>query len=133
MQSASEDYPDGPELKNVDVLVVGAGVLGSTFARKLVENGISVFMIDAGPQLSPRPGWHLKNAFLYQRDVNQFTGVIKGHLHPLSVPTDTSTVPTLDPASFKVHPDAFKGYVFISDVFLCAMHLHAMIVLLLLL
>ena len=120
MSQSGKDYPDGPELMKVEVLVVGAGPVGSTFARKLVHGGLSVFMIDAGPQLSPRPGWHLKNAFLYQRDVNQFAGVIKGHLHLLSVPTDKSAVPTLDPAAFTVYQsDANKtGYVCSRFVYL---------------
>ena len=98
--SYNDNPPDGPEILKTEVLVVGAGPLGCTFARKLVKAGKSVLLIDAGSQLSDRPGWHLKNSFIYQRDVNGFTGVIKGHLVPISVPTDDSTVPTLDPASF---------------------------------
>ena len=93
----------------VDVLVVGSGPLGCTFARKLHEKGRSVFMIDAGAQLSEIPGWHLKNSFLYQRNVNQFTGVIEGHLHTFSVPPDDSAVPTLDPGAFTVDRDKYKG------------------------
>lgn len=105
------DDPDGPIHKDVKVLIVGSGPLGCTFARKLVDGGMSVFMIDAGAQLSPRPGWHLKNSVLYQRDVNLFTGVIQGHLHPLSIPTDNRTNPTLDPAAFQFDPKVYKGYV----------------------
>ena len=97
---------------HTEVLVVGAGPLGCTFARTLVDAGKSVFMIDAGPQLSPRPGWHLKNSYQFQRDINQFTGVIKAHLQTLSVPSDTSVVPTLDPAAFKVNPQKYHGYVY---------------------
>ena len=40
----------------VVLLVVSTGPLGVTFARKLVEGGCSVLMIDAGPQISKRPG-----------------------------------------------------------------------------
>ena len=102
---------DGPPIINeFDVLIVGSGPLGSTFAHKLVEDGdMKVLMIDAGAQLSAEPGWHLKNSFLYQRNVNLFTGVIKGHLHTLSVPTDKSAVPTLDPGAFSYNPDEYKG------------------------
>jgi len=92
-----------------EVLVVGSGPLGCTFARKLVEGGMKVFMIDAGSQLSPDPGEHLKNAFLYQRNVNLFTGVIKGHLCPLSISPDNSAVPTLDPGAFTYNPDKYRG------------------------
>lgn len=105
---SSGDNPDGPEILKTEVLIIGAGPLGCTFARKLVEAGKRVLLIDAGSQLSDRPGWHLKNSFIFQRDVNRFTGVIKGHLEPISVPTDNSTVPTLDPASFKAQDG--KGY-----------------------
>ena len=90
-------------------MVVGSGPLGSTFARKLHEKGRSIFMIDAGARLSKIPGWHLKNSFLYQRNVNQFTGVIDGHLHTLSVPADQSAVPTLDPGAFTVDLSKYKG------------------------
>ena len=103
--------PDGPRLLNVEVLIVGSGPLGCTFARKLVDGGMSVFMIDVGAQLSPRPGWHLKNSALYQLDVNQFSDVIKGHLHALSIPTSTN--PTLDPGAFQFNPARYKGYVIV--------------------
>ena len=76
------------EKKTVDVLIVGSGPLGCTFARKLHEKGLSIFMIDAGAKLSEIPGWHQKNSFLYQWNVNQFTGVIQGHLHSESVTLD---------------------------------------------
>jgi pyranose oxidase len=69
-----------------DVLIVGSGPVGCTFARKLVEAGRSVLMVDAGPQLSGRPGEHLKNGFIYQRNMDRFAALIRGQLHPLSVP-----------------------------------------------
>jgi pyranose oxidase len=93
------------------VLIIGAGPVGCAFARKLIcqenNNGgrmtfrddIEVHMIDVGPILSPRPGEHLKNAYLYQRNVNLFTGVIRGHLQPLSTPVDRRPVVTLDPGA----------------------------------
>ena len=109
MEQQAVDQPDGPPVIDTEVLIVGTGPLGCTFARKLVEGGMRVFMIDAGAQLSPNPGTHLKNSFLYQRDVNMFTGVIKGHLHPLSVPTNNSAVPTLDPGAFCYDPRSYKG------------------------
>lgn len=93
-----------------NVLIVGTGPLGCTFARKLIDGGMEkVLMIDAGAQLSPEPGAHLKNSFLYQRNVNLFTGVIKGHLRPLSIPPDKSAVPTLDPGTFTYNPETYDG------------------------
>ena len=74
----------------VDILVVGTGPLGATFARKLVEGGCSVLMIDAGPQLSKRPGEHLKNAYLYQKNALSFADVIEESHYRLSVPVVSS-------------------------------------------
>ena len=74
----------------VDILVVGTGPLGATFARKLVEGGCSVLMIDAGPQLSKRPGEHLKNSFLYRKNALSFADVIDESHHRLSVPVSAN-------------------------------------------
>ena len=70
----------------VDALVVGTGPLGATFARKLVEGGCSVLMIDAGPQISKRLGEHLKNTFLYGKNALSFANVIEENHHRVSVP-----------------------------------------------
>jgi len=102
-QITMEQIPE--DWRRPDVLIVGSGPVGCAFARKLVldENGkrrnLKVLMIDAGAQLTPRPGEHLKNSFLYQRNVNLFTGIIKSHLHTLSVPADKRPVVTLDPGA----------------------------------
>jgi pyranose oxidase len=96
---------------NVDVLIVGSGPVGATFARNLVEAGRSVYMIDMGAQLSPRPGAHLKNSFLYQRNIDLFASVIRGHLHPVSVPSNNAPVMTLDPSSFRVDYAKYPGFV----------------------
>ncbi len=100
----ASDQPDGPRLLNVEVLIVGSGPLGCTFARKLTEGGLKVFMIDAGAQLTPDPGMHLKNSSLYQRDENLFNRVVKGQLHLLSVPTVRS-----DPGAPKVNLERYDG------------------------
>ena len=98
-----------------DVLIVGSGPVGCAFARTLVEGGRSVLMIDAGSSLSPRLGSHLKNAFMYQRDVNLFSYVIQGHLHLLSVPTNRAPTPTLDPGAFAIDRSNPKYAGFISN------------------
>ena len=111
------------EVKECDVLIVGSGPLGATFARQILDpvfHGTEpipkrridlkrVLMIDAGAKLSERPGWHLKNSFLYQHNVNQFTGVITGHLHTLSIPPNKSGVPTLDPGAFTIDYNKYNG------------------------
>ncbi|HVT89405.1 MAG TPA: GMC oxidoreductase [Tepidisphaeraceae bacterium] len=72
-------------IQKPDVLIIGAGPAGSTYATVLARNGKKVLMIDAGPQFSQRPGRCVKNTFAYQRDLNQFSFMIQGFLHPLSV------------------------------------------------
>lgn len=48
---------------DVDVLVVGSGPVGSAFARTVYERNPSlrILMLEAGPQLTERPGMHVKN------------------------------------------------------------------------
>lgn len=99
------------ETVDVDVLIIGSGPVGCTFARKLIEAGRSVFMVDAGALLSRRPGEHLKNSFLYQRNINLFASVIRGHLHPVSVPVNNAPVVTLDPGAYRVDRDRYQGFV----------------------
>jgi pyranose oxidase len=108
---ASGPSPHKTEQADVDVLIIGAGPVGCTFARKLIEGGRKVLMIDAGAQLSNRPGEHLKNAFLYQRNVNLFASVIRGHLQPLSIPVNNAPVITLDPGAYRVDRDKYQGFV----------------------
>jgi pyranose oxidase len=85
------------ERVEVDVLIVGSGPVGCAFARKLVEAGRSVMMVDAGPKLSGRPGEHLKNNFIYQRNVDRFAALIRAHLNPLSVCPANRSVAAADP------------------------------------
>ena len=101
---------EATENLEVDVLIVGSGPVGSTFARKLVEAGRSVYMVDMGAQHSLRPGEHLKNSFLYQRNVDLFASVIRGHLHNLSVPTNDQPVMTLDPGAYHIDKNKFRGF-----------------------
>lgn len=83
-----------------EVFIAGSGPVGSTFAREAAAHGRSVLMVDAGPQLSRRPGAHLKNAYLYQQNVDLFVNVVRGHLVQLSVPTTGPPLQSLDPVSF---------------------------------
>src|SRR5680860_1664066 len=95
----------------VDVLIVGSGPVGATYARKLVEAGRAVYMVDAGYRHSVRPGEHLKNSYLYQRNIDLFASVIRGHLHPLSIPTNNQPALTLDPGAYHFDTRKYGGFV----------------------
>lgn len=94
----------------VDVLIVGSGPVGATYARKLVEAGRSVYMVDIGAKASQRLGAHLKNSYLYQRNIDLFASVIRGHLHVLSVPPSTTPEVTLDPGAFRIDTSKYRGF-----------------------
>ena len=86
---------------DTDVFIAGTGPAGSTFARLLVPTGRRVLMADIGAQWGPRPGRNLKNTFPYQRNLDNFTSVIRGLLHPISVPSAGGVTTTLDPTVYR--------------------------------
>jgi pyranose oxidase len=47
----------------VDVLIVGSGPLGATFARVISEGAprAKIMMVEVGPQIAKRPGMHVRN------------------------------------------------------------------------
>ncbi|MEM7217454.1 MAG: GMC oxidoreductase [Pseudomonadota bacterium] len=57
-------------IRDCDVLVIGSGAIGATYARCLAGMGRQVVMIDTGPQIRSRPGEHLLNTFRYQHEPN---------------------------------------------------------------
>ncbi|URM88845.1 GMC oxidoreductase [Streptomyces sp. MRC013] len=99
-----------PAPREADVLIIGSGPVGCAFARELVAAGKSVLMIDAGSQLSRRYGEHLKNNYLFQKNIDLFVSVIRGHLLPLSTATNREPVLTLDPSAFSYDPDKYAGF-----------------------
>jgi pyranose oxidase len=99
------------ETLQVDAFVAGSGPVGCTFARELVEAGKRVLVVDPGAQLSQIPGAHLKNSAVYQRNINLFASVIRGHLQEVSVPSNRAPVITLDPAAFQVDFEMYEGFV----------------------
>jgi choline dehydrogenase-like flavoprotein len=56
----------------IDVLVVGSGPVGATIARTVADRvrTARILMVDAGPQLTARPGMHVKN-ILEPEELNQ--------------------------------------------------------------
>jgi pyranose oxidase len=99
-----------PGPREADVLIIGSGPVGCAFARELVDAGRSVLMIDAGAQLSRRYGEHLKNSYLFQKNIDLFVSVIKGNLLPLSTATNREPELTLDPSAFSYDPDTYAGF-----------------------
>ncbi|CCT76068.1 related to Pyranose 2-oxidase [Fusarium fujikuroi IMI 58289] len=97
--SASDTF----HLEKTDVLIVGSGPIGATFAHTLVKKGIKVTMIDIGQQETRRVGDHKKNSVAVQKDISLFTNTVKGELHPLSVPTNSAR-PVIEPASWSRRP-----------------------------
>ena len=89
-------------IEQVDVLIIGSGPLGCTFARKILdETPLSVLIIDIGANLSARPGENLKNSPLFQNDINGFTGIVQAHQQLISVPPDDA-VPNLNGFNFDI-------------------------------
>jgi pyranose oxidase len=85
-----------------DILIIGSGPIGCTFARKFIENSqLNVWMIEIGNQLSAKPGEHLKNSPVYQRDINRFSYIVQGNLQLLSVPTKNTFTPCLNPIAYR--------------------------------
>jgi len=95
---------------HADALIVGSGPVGCTFARRLVEAGIQVHMVEAGIRMSARPGAHLKNAVFFQKNVDMFSSIIRGHLNVLSSPSNDIEVLTLDPSAFQVDFRRYPGF-----------------------
>ncbi|KAK6526066.1 hypothetical protein TWF281_011105 [Arthrobotrys megalospora] len=67
---------------HTDVLIVGSGPIGAVYARKLVDAGHNVLMVDAGAQETEIPGEHKKN--VADMTLNEFSSVIQNDLTPLS-------------------------------------------------
>ncbi|KAL1688007.1 pyranose-2-oxidase [Schizophyllum commune] len=85
-----------------DVVIVGSGPVGSTYARLLVEAGYKVAMFDVGEiDSGVKRGAHKKNLVEYQKNIDKFVHVIQGQLMPVSVPVNQLVVDNLDPGSWQ--------------------------------
>ena len=102
---------DTGETVRVDTLVVGSGPVGSLVARRHVEAGRNVLVVEAGPKYSERPGVHLKNAHVYQRNIDLFASIIRGHLHLVSVPPEPQAGDHAGPGPFAFDAQQFRGFV----------------------
>ena len=96
--------------QHVDVLIIGSGPLGCTFARKILdESDLSVLIVDIGAKLSANPGENIKNSAFFQNDINSFTGIVQAHQYLFSVPSNKANVPTLDPSAFHFDINKYPG------------------------
>ncbi|KAH9850974.1 pyranose 2-oxidase [Lenzites betulinus] len=85
-----------------DVVIVGSGPVGCTYAREFVKAGYDVAMFDIGEIDSGKQiGSHKKNTVEYQKNIDQFVHVIQGQLMPVSVPVNNLVVDTLAPSSWQ--------------------------------
>lgn len=95
---------DKIEEVHTDVLIVGSGPVGSTYARLLVEGNPNkkVLMVDLGSQLSAKPGTNAKNIYLYNYNedgLDALSQIVKGKLTLTSVPLQEPWPETLNPIS----------------------------------
>ncbi|KXJ85464.1 hypothetical protein Micbo1qcDRAFT_154203 [Microdochium bolleyi] len=67
-----EHVLDQDRVVETDVLIVGSGPIGATYARKLVDAGVKVLMVEIGAQETPLPGDHKKNNCKAQKDISSF-------------------------------------------------------------
>lgn len=95
---------------STDVLVIGTGPIGSTYARILVAAGHDVVMVDAGAQLTAVPGAHMRNHHVYQHNKNVFEDLVAGNLQPYSVPSQSGFENTLDRTAFWARSDKAFNY-----------------------
>ncbi|CAD6586338.1 MAG: Pyranose 2-oxidase [Tremellales sp. Tagirdzhanova-0007] len=76
--------PPDLEVVDTDVLIIGSGPAGCTYAKSLLEGSdFKVLMVEMGTQQSSILGENLKNAAYFQRNMDAFSHVIMGHLHQL--------------------------------------------------
>ena len=76
------------DIVKVDVLIIGSGPIGSVYARSLQpilnDSTKKILMIDAGAQKSAKPGEHLRNQYVYQKNPSEFTSALNASLHPVA-------------------------------------------------
>jgi choline dehydrogenase-like flavoprotein len=72
--------------QDVDVAIVGGGLVGSVLARWLADGGARVLVLDAGSPASAVPGTHLRNVPACRADRSFYYDLVRTHLRPASVP-----------------------------------------------
>ena len=72
--------------RDIDVAIVGGGIVGSVVARWLADGGARVLVLDAGSPASAVPGTHLRNVPACRADRSFYYDLVRAHLRPASVP-----------------------------------------------
>ncbi|SDQ22176.1 GMC oxidoreductase [Actinopolyspora saharensis] len=96
-----------------DVLIVGTGPVGATYARVLLKlnSNIKVTMVDAGAKLSEEHGEHLRNSRVYQDNWNTFADTVTASVQPFSrVAEGGGYQETLDKTAFQHRKSDFNFY-----------------------
>jgi pyranose oxidase len=95
-----------PDTPRVDVLIVGSGPVGATFARSLVEGNPEkkILMVELGAQLTKAPGANAKNIYLHnygEDGLDTLSQIVKGELtftsHPIRDPWPENLGPISQP------------------------------------
>ncbi|KAL4746045.1 hypothetical protein BDW72DRAFT_207697 [Aspergillus terricola var. indicus] len=97
-----KDYGN-PRVLECDVLIIGSGPVGATYAREILDPASGalsktpkVIMVETGAQESKVPGEHKKNAVAYQKHIDSFVNLF------------ATSVPTRVDANLKLPPN-FNG------------------------
>lgn len=90
--------------KSADFVIVGTGLVGATYARKIREcnKNASILMIDAGAQGSKLPGENAKNFYLYnsfEEGLNTLSHKARAEMVPVSIAPNISYPEYLPPSS----------------------------------
>jgi pyranose oxidase len=97
--TSSDTTCDGSE-EHYDVVIIGSGPAGSTYARALcgedIPNKKKVLMVDAGQKFSEKAGEHVKNSLFFQMDhaegKRRFAQFIASTFVPISTAKDDGVI-----------------------------------------